>query len=437
MGRKMVRVATFILVCALAQPLVAASGKGKLSLAQIEKLITIHAPDNVVAGAVQSRGLAFTPTPRIVVQIQKHGAGPATLAAIRRQIPFCKLEVDGPPGSQVTVDGSFRGAISAQGRLVVQNLLSGTHQLEVRKTGYQPENLSFNLAAHQYKRVPAKLVWGGGYLTISSDPPGGTIEIPGIGRYNTGVSNLPCPPGTYIITVVRPRMKRDSRSVVVTAGRHVTVEFHLTPDPQYLQSQLTAARQQYARGNAGGAVQMATRLLSFEPNNPHVLSLLASAYLRIHHVAHFQMDAENAIRRGGSVRLNLMHENRGFRGESINPVTLVISATTISYEPRSATHRYRPFSAPIANIEQTEVTNEGATGFIILRHLTPGTYLLHLEIRDPKRSNRKTSFFFAIANSRIERVNNIGYLASSSDSSRVLGAIANVIRHTAAAVPHR
>lgn len=436
MARKLTRIGIFILALALAQSLGAVPARGKLGLAQIEELISIHAPDNVVAGEVQTRGLAFTPTPKILGLLQKRGAGQATLAAISRLIPYGTVEVDGLPGSQVTMDGAVQGTIGGQGRLVVAKLLAGTHRLEVRKAGYQPDDLTFGLKAHQYERVPATLEWGGGYLTIRSDPPGGTIEIPGLGRYTTQVSNLPCPPGTYVITAVHPGMKPGTRSVSVPAGKHITVEFHLAPKLQYLQNQLVVAREELARGRPLGAVQTARHLLSYEPNKPQVLSLLARAYLQMDDLMHFRMEAGSAIRHGGAVALGLMHEDRIMSGETIHPVTLTVSATTISYNP-GGWNKYRAFSAPLANIGRIRITDTGRKGIFVLRFLTPGTSLLHMEIRDPRRSNKRTSFYFATANSRIERLDNIGYVASPSDSGRVLGAIADFIRQTASAAQRR
>lgn len=99
--------------------------KGGLSLTQIEKLIEIHTPDEVVAQEVRSRGLDFTPTPRILDRLQKRGAGQATLAAVRERMPVGTIEIQGPPSSQVAMDGTDRGTTDAQGRLVLPDVPVG------------------------------------------------------------------------------------------------------------------------------------------------------------------------------------------------------------------------------------------------------------------------------------------------------------------------
>ena len=108
-----------------------------LAHTQIEKLIQIHTPDDVVAQEVRSRSLDFTPTPKILDQLQQRGAGQATLAAVRERMPVGTIEVQAPPGSQVAVDGTDRGTTDAQGALFAQ--LAGGHVSVGRKqTGLPP-----------------------------------------------------------------------------------------------------------------------------------------------------------------------------------------------------------------------------------------------------------------------------------------------------------
>jgi hypothetical protein len=88
-------------------------------------------------------------------------------------------------------------------------------------------------------------------------------------------------------------------------------------------------------------------------------------------------------------------------------------------------------------VETIEVTNKTASGFMVVRHLAPGTFLLHLDFRDPAKPDKKMTLYFAIPDSRIERQNNVGFLVSQSNSSQVLNAIANVIRVAKTALPGR
>jgi TonB family protein len=59
----------------------------KLTLAQVEQLVSSHVPDSTMRVQIQSRGLAFTPSAAIVESLRAKGAGPLTLAAIEARVP--------------------------------------------------------------------------------------------------------------------------------------------------------------------------------------------------------------------------------------------------------------------------------------------------------------------------------------------------------------
>jgi len=163
---------------------------------------------------------------------------------------------------------------------------------------------------------------------------------------------------------------------------------------------------------------------------PH--SLLASAYLQSNNPAQLQGVAAEVLRNGGSVTIELMHEHSGLSGDSVHPVTVTLTPTTITYDPGSSSCKYARFSAPLQSVQVVEVSNKAVEGRIIgvvVRHITPGTYLLHLEVRDPARSNDKVKLYLATADSyTVKQGNNVNYLASRSNSTQVLGAVTNVIR---------
>jgi TonB family protein len=54
----------------------------KLTLAQVEQLVSNHVPDSTLSTQIQRRGLAFTPNPALIESLRAKGAGPLTLAAI-------------------------------------------------------------------------------------------------------------------------------------------------------------------------------------------------------------------------------------------------------------------------------------------------------------------------------------------------------------------
>jgi hypothetical protein len=399
----------------------------RLTLAQVKKLIQIHAPDAVVAKEIGSRGIDFLPTSQTLDQLEKSGAGQAALAALRDFMPYGILEVQSAPGSQIAIDGIDRGLADAQGHLILPRIPAGTHRLSVRKVDYQASELDFILAAKEYKRVPMQLGWAGGFLTVRTDPLGAAIEIAGIGKYAYGVSDIQCRPGTYDIAATLKGMKSPTQSVVVAAGQHATVEIHLTPDPDYVRNMLADVRRHLARGNARLAVQISNDLLSIEPNNADVMNLLVTAYLRAKDFQNFQDAILKVLRTGGKVQFDLAHEHLDLSGEAIHPAVLTLTATSIAYET-TAPCKYRRIETALANIGVVEVTDKNRSGMIVVRHLTPGTFLLHLELRDPAKPKSKITLYFAIPESTIESQSGVDFLASAGDSSQILNAVASAIR---------
>jgi hypothetical protein len=84
----MLGTARLVVILALAVFLVSHSAAAqqpvvpKLTLSQVEGLVSNHVPDLTMQTQIQRRGLAFAPTPAIVESLRAKGAGPLTLAAI-------------------------------------------------------------------------------------------------------------------------------------------------------------------------------------------------------------------------------------------------------------------------------------------------------------------------------------------------------------------
>ncbi len=103
-----------------------------------------------------------------------------------------------PPGAQVIVDGDSSLACKTPCMLQVGG---GRHALTVQLAGYRPYPRVFNVP--QDSDLFLKLSKATGTLSITSEPPGATIEVDGTtqGKRTPAVFNLP--PGAYHIKVAR------------------------------------------------------------------------------------------------------------------------------------------------------------------------------------------------------------------------------------------
>ncbi len=75
-----------MMIVALA-PGVHAQTQPPLTLDQVRKLVSISAPDATIAREIETRGIAFVPSPETVNRLRQQGAGPKTLRALENLIP--------------------------------------------------------------------------------------------------------------------------------------------------------------------------------------------------------------------------------------------------------------------------------------------------------------------------------------------------------------
>jgi hypothetical protein len=103
-----------------------------------------------------------------------------------------------PPGAEVTVDGNSSLVCKTPCML---GLSSGRHAVTVQLSGYRPFPRVFNVP--QDGDLFLKLSKASGTLSITSEPPGATIEVDGAaqGKRTPAIFNLP--PGTYHVKVAR------------------------------------------------------------------------------------------------------------------------------------------------------------------------------------------------------------------------------------------
>lgn len=408
--------------------------------------LTVHGPsgaevvvDGTSRGSTDEQGsllVAALPAGSHSIIVRKTGykdqeasvqisAGHDTAFAAELPLAVGKLTVQTIPGAMVAVDGSDRGAADAQGYFAVYDLPAGTHQMAVRKPGYSDGDFAVDLAGGETKNVPALLNWSGGYLTVHTSPSGTTVNVLlGVEKLTGAWSDDLVPTGTYTIIASHPGMREESRTVLIQPGQHATVEFNLAANSAYARNEPTAFAKNATRG---GDPSSSTPMVSSAP-----AALLASVYLRSHDLNQFQVAAAQSLQQGGSVSMELMHEHSGLSGDSVHSVTISLTPTTITFDPGSSPCKYSRFTARLSDLSVVELSNKATEGkfvAIVVRHIQAGTYLLHLDVRDPQRSNDKVKLYLATADSyTVKEANNVNYLASRSNSSVVLGAMANVIR---------
>jgi hypothetical protein len=345
-----------------------------------------------------------------------------------------KLTFQTVPTADVIVDGAERGTADEYGYLAIYDLPIGSHQVTVRKTGYSDGQFMVELSPNETKNLRALLTWTGGYLTIHANPPGTTVTVSGLEVPSGGWSDSVCPPGAYTITASHAGMKTETRTVLVQAGQHASVDLSLSPDTTPGPSK--KAEQGNSPASDGSPSVARTIIRALEPDlGASTLLSPASAYLRSDNLAPFQTGVTEILRQGGSVTIELMHEHSGLSGDSVHTAKVTLTSQTITYDPGNSSCKYSLFSAPLSGIETVEVSDKAVKEKMIgmvVSHNMPGTFLLHLDLRNPARGNDKANLYLVTSNSyTVKDQNRFHFLVSPSGSHEILIAVAEVIRNAA------
>jgi hypothetical protein len=118
----------------------------KLTLTQVEGLVSNHVPDSTMRTQIERRGLAFTPTSAIVESLRAKGAGSLTLEAIEAHLP----------------NGTRSGAISRTERTLASGF-SGPSGVAVDGDG----NLFItDFPPHLSPPATKEILAAGGYTTV-------------------------------------------------------------------------------------------------------------------------------------------------------------------------------------------------------------------------------------------------------------------------------
>ena len=309
----------------------------KLTLAQVEELVSHGVPDSSTQTQIQRRGLAFAPTPAIVESLRAKGAGPLTLAAIEALIPKPKaptsavtsraaptakyggakpitpatpptqiqlgmgtVEAHTEPGSQLFLDSKEVGNAGADGLLMLQNVVEGDHELIARSEGYQGADSKFSLSKNEAKQLSLPMEWLGGFLSVSAQPADASIHITGQRSFDGSATDVKAQSGSYTATVSLDGYVTQTRNFQIAVGEHHVEQFQLAID-------LAAA---LAKANAGDQ---------------------SSLYI-----------LEQAVARGENVVVNIKTLVGYYTGPGLIDGTITVSKTAVSYHRTVGGDRDQP-----------------------------------------------------------------------------------------------
>ena len=340
--------------------------KNNLSYAQVEHLVKLHAPDDLVASQILSRGISFSVSDKTLDDLKSAGAGPETVAALRERVRVGTLEVQTVPGSKVLLDGKEVGIAGPGGFLAVADVSEGNHELAADREGYKESNLQFSLAKDETKRISLPLEWLGGFLSVKVRPDSAKIAISGPKSFEGSSAEVQCPPGSYTATVSLEGYTLQTRSFQVATGEHHSETFELTVDPAVLLRKLDDAKSKLEAGDSAGAEQLADMVLDQSPDNSDAAVIVSEAAFQLGDLNRFVEAGARAIRGGKQVTVRAMHAHTVL-AMWIHPVDITISESGISVVSNSPDSRCKiPPSVGFDLIESAQVVRDPQRGFIEL-----------------------------------------------------------------------
>jgi hypothetical protein len=267
-------------------------------------------------------------------------------------------------------------------------------------------------------------------LTVRTGVPDAAIDVPGVGHFVDQVTDLPCPPGSYAISVSAPKYQAVTNTVEVVAGKSTTASLPMEPDPQFVRNELTTMKDAFSNRNYTSAITSAHYLLAVDRKNKDALKLIAESYFLTDDFQAFETAAVDTLDVGGDIQLRLNHHH--VIGSQLHPVSLTISAKTLSFDPelsKGTFCEYKAFTNPVETLEHAELTQNKYNELY-----------LDLRIRDPK-NHRILNLRFTdleahfVATQKVAFGGVLGYtgqlLISRSQAADELTSIVQLLKHVA------
>jgi len=149
--------ARVLLLVALLVPVVAAQEEQPTPISEAEfvSLVNAKTPPEQLLADIRARGISFKLTPELEEGLKGAKVKKEVVDLLRAR---ATLEIHANVGgAEVTLDAQPRGALSADGSIVVPDLESGSHLVRLRAEGFVPAQASVFLKPEETKRLEMTL----------------------------------------------------------------------------------------------------------------------------------------------------------------------------------------------------------------------------------------------------------------------------------------
>jgi hypothetical protein len=168
-----------------------------------------------------------------------------------------RLIINAPAGARIELDGKSQYEVDRTGRLIIEGLTPGTHQLSATAANHEPWRGSVNVEAPATGfNVPLRTRESTGRLTIFLSEPGTEVFIDEQSQGLKSVAGQPITvsglkPGNHVVKAVRPGFNEWRDTVAVSAGLSRTINVTLKPKLEFEVLRVTGG--EFAMGDDRGA----------------------------------------------------------------------------------------------------------------------------------------------------------------------------------------
>ncbi|MBK6725441.1 MAG: PEGA domain-containing protein [Acidobacteria bacterium] len=307
-----------------------------------------------------------------------------------------------PPQSEVYIDDVLRGTTDASGKATFADVAIGEHRVLIRKPRYRDAVYPLSLSPDKEGQINANLELAVGFLSVTTNVANAGIDIAGVGKYSSPVSKVEVQTGSYTVTASSPLYVTQKREVNVSSGHEDQLSVTLEVDIPARNRLTVTAMNAFSRGNDFYS---------------------------------FMVSAKQVIDVSGSMEFNLQHHDFVMpglailqTGERIHRVKLMISATSISFDPQvnqEAECSFRKFSVPIETLSSVQVDETGGGLF----KKVAGVYL-KMELPNPTNPKKPYTLNFVDSTSAFVRdTRGTTAIRSRTEASQALNALSQVIRY--------
>lgn len=319
-----------------------------LTLQQIEKLLAIQTPDEIISSEIKARGMAGIVDSDVIEKVRQAGAGPATLKALYPLVPKADLSIHTTPGVTVFIDGQEVGISDSAGLLTLSGLDPGVHDLRLTKQFFHEYSSRSRLAAHS-NIVNAPLQWAVGFLSLSTSPADATIAISGIDQLPSPITKAPLSIGEHTISASAPFKQSISRVIQIEGGKVLNMDLTLHVDEAAVQRLRANIVELAAVSNDSAVIHEARIYHSVAGPDPQVLSAEARAYQRMKSYSELVAAVLELVSTGGAFSFAVIHDHTGLALIKPHPAFLTFTGTKLQYRPEGICIT-REFSLPLSEI---------------------------------------------------------------------------------------